>query len=292
MPNCFISGRSLKSVNDEIHKLHDSINREKNMLNDILKDKTVVVIGRARYLLKNPYLEEQGKFIDDHDVVVRINHPCAKRCLSFRCSNEDGCFIDPEWHDVFGTRTDIYYVNKGRFVSSPDILDVFVKEGGKVICNRKFRHDNYTAISNAISEVCYHHEISGRVDYELSDLTYMVGGVKTTIDTKGNEVTRHVGPDTGHLAVWEILTHGVKHVSLIGFTQHQTNHPQEKEQYEKRKAHPFQSLDHGLLLFKMKSAQDPRLKLDDMLLTLFERKKDLLEELECQINERKKQWYE
>ena len=262
------------------------------MLNDILKDKKVVVVGRAQYLLNNPYMQKQGEFIDDHDVVVRINHPCPVRCTSFRCSDEEDCFIDPEWHDVFGTRSHIYYVNKKGFLATTNILSVFVKEGGQIICNRRFRHDQYTRISNLISEVCFYHQISGRVDYELSDLTYMMGGLKTSIDRKGNEITRAVAPDSGHLAIWEILSYAPKEVSIIGFTQHQTNHPMEVERSKETKDHPSYSLDHGLLLFRIKAAEDSRLKPDAMLLSLFDRKKDMLDELENELNERKKQWYE
>ena len=262
------------------------------MLNDILKDKRVVVLGRAQYLLNNPYLEEQGKFIDDHDVVVRINHPCPSRCESFRCSNEEGFFIDPEWHDVFGTQTHIYYVNTKGFLATPNVLDVFVKEGGQIICNKKFRHKQFTEISNLISEVCFHHQISGRVDYELSDLTYMMGGLKTTVDRKDNEITRPVRPDSGHLAIGEILSYAPKEVSIIGFTQHQTNHPGEVQRAKQTEQHPSYSLNHGLLLFRIKAAEDSRLKPDAMLLSLFERNKDMLDQLEDEMNERKKQWYQ
>ena len=45
-------------------------------------------------------------------------------------------------------------------------------------------------------------------------------------------------------------------------------------------------------MFRIKAAEDSRLKPDAMLLSLFDRKKDMLDQLENELNERKKQWYE
>ena len=80
------------------------------MYKDLLENKTVVVVGRAAYLLDNPYMENQAEFIDGHDIVVRINNPLpypytTKAWLHrLTHANHTGYFINPEWHDVFGEK--------------------------------------------------------------------------------------------------------------------------------------------------------------------------------------------
>ena len=265
------------------------------MYKDLLENKTVVVVGRAPYLLDNPYMENQAQFIDSHDIVVRINNPMPymnKWIPQSTNANDTGHFINPEWHDVLGQRTDVRYVKRSTFNAISSSLDVFVKSGGKVVANNRFVSRHYKSISNRISEVCHHHEISRRFFFEYSELCYLVGGLKTTVDTEGNERKKQILATNGHLAIGDILSHNVKQVSMIGFTQYQTDHPQDQEDYLSTKDHPFHCPDHGLLLFRIKAAEDSRLKPDAMLLSLFELKKDMLDQLEGEMNERKKQWYQ
>ena len=261
------------------------------MYKDLLENKTVVVVGRAPYLLDNPYMENQAEFIDSHDIVVRINAPAPYTCR-FRSTNDTGHFIDPEWHDVLGQRTDVLYIRKTQFLGSGKWIDAFVKSGGKVVAHSVFRSSHYESVSNRISEICYNHEILSSSFNQYIELCYLVGGLKTTVDTEGNERKKQMLATTGYLALWDILSYNVKQVSIIGFTQYQTNHPRDQEDYLASKDHPFHCADHGLLLFRIKAAEDSRLKPDAMLLSLFELKKDMLDQLEDEFNERKKQWYQ
>ena len=276
------------------------------MYKDLLENKTVVVVGRAAYLLDNPYMENQAEFIDGHDIVVRINNPLPYpyTTKALMLANDRGHFIDPNCHNVLGKKTDVFFVSKRPLIRFTNWFDAFVKSGGKAVANnrfifRKYYSDpnrftscEYKSISNKISEVCYHHEVSRLVYFQFSELCYLTGGIKTTIDSEGNQKNKQMLATTGHLAIWEILSYNIKQVSMIGFTQYISDHPVDQQNYQIIKDHPFHSVDHGLLMFRIKAEEDCRLKPDAMLLSLFDRKKDMLDQLENELNERKKQWYQ
>ena len=128
-------------------------------------------------------------------------------------------------------KTDVFFVDKKHFINFTNWFDAFVKSGGKAVANNRFisnkyysdpngfRSRKYKSISNKISEVCYHHEVSGKIFHQCGELCALVGATKTTTDAKGNEIKKPMIPTTGHLAIWDILSHNVKQVSMIGFTQ-------------------------------------------------------------------------
>ena len=264
------------------------MNQSDNVFASIIENKRIVVVGRAPYLLNNLYMDNQAEFIDAHDIVVRVNKPAAYTDDLFQWGNDSGCFIDPNYTGVLGKRTDVFFVKSRLFYNHHKWLDAFVKDGGKVVChNRHSKSPEYHPCLNAISESCYTHQIPDELVGEYKRLFGLIGGVKTTIDKTGNEKTRTMRVTTAHQIIADILSYNVKQVSLIGFTQWSSDHPQDKIDYESTLRHPSHSADHGLLLLRIMMEQDSRVKPDDMLLSLFEEKKGMLDERQQQFEDRK-----
>ena len=265
------------------------MNQSDNVFASIIENKRIVVVGRAPYLLDNPYMENQAEFIDGHDIVVRINKPASYTIKPFEWGNDSGCFIDPNYTGVLGQRTDVFFVKSGLLFRHHKWLDAFVKDGGKVVChNRHSSCPEYYPCLNAISESCYTHQIPDELGGDFKRLFRLIAGVKTTVRKNGSMITRTMRATSGHVMIGDILSYNVKEVSLIGFTQLTSDHPQDKIDYEKMVRKPNHSPDHGLLLLRIMMEQDSRVKPDDMLLSLFEEKKGMLDERQQQFEDRKR----
>ena len=99
---------------------------------DLLDGKSVIVLGRAPYLIENTPFEKQRELIDSFDIVFRINHPSPYDYPQ----NSWEHFVDPEYHDKLGTRTDILFANPEtltRFEKQEKYHNLFLEGGGKRI---------------------------------------------------------------------------------------------------------------------------------------------------------------
>ena len=263
------------------------MNQSDEVFASIIENKRIVVVGRAPYLLNNPYMENQGEFIDSHDIVVRINDPAVYTIAPFQWDNHPDCFIDPNYTDVLGERTDVYFVKPRLVLRYHEWLDVFVKSGGKIVCYNMHKKNPETIV-NTISESCSTHPIPIELVGQYKKLFRLIGGFKTTYRKNGEERKRTMRVTTAHQMIGDILCYNVKEMCLIGFTQWSSDHPQDKIDYESTLRNHRHSADHGLLLLRIMMEQDSRVKPDDMLLSLFEQKKDMLDERQQQYEDNKR----
>lgn len=107
---------------------------------DYLCGRSVAIVGRA-----NLDVEEQGKYIDSFDIVVRVHWPIPYHAgVGHNDRSEDRTeikwdpppFVPAQWSSFVGKRTHVFYtsiVNGGEHWCR-DIVEAFVAEGGEFIC--------------------------------------------------------------------------------------------------------------------------------------------------------------
>lgn len=159
----------------------------------ILENKRVILVGPSKSLLHL----KNGEFIDSFDVVIRINRG-----------------IEPveKYGEFIGYRTDILYNCLLEHPDNGGVIDIdFLK-------------------NNNIKFVCYHPQVTfngvayNRAPFHVSPLTLtkLKSNFKThMIDFRFyNEITEIVKcrPNTGNIAIYDILLHNVKELYITGFT--------------------------------------------------------------------------
>lgn len=196
---------SLTRFEDEQHQLHWKFR-------EYLRGKSVAIVGRAGKLDQM----EQGKKIDSHDVVVRVNRTVPYRKGYYdeeRGKGEMGyidqewlkrypifehSFVPQDWHSRIGRRTNIYY-HRLRMENEETIKEYIRKfelEGGRFIC------------LNVQGQAHWGHRL---VDY-YADVRYINVGLYV-------QVAKLVGayPLSGTVAIADILRHNVTEAYITGF---------------------------------------------------------------------------
>ena len=168
-----------------------------NIFYSMINSKNVVLVGPAAYLEGSNY----GNSIDKNDVVVRINR------------SYETCEKIPE--DV-GSRTDILYSCLLETNRNAGILDFekIKKSGTKLICAPGFNRI-WPEYPNGIYAT--HPEISSATWNKINASGYNVRLVFESIDTALKKETQ-TRPNTGFLAIFDILACQPKSLSLHGFT--------------------------------------------------------------------------
>ncbi len=174
-----------------IHKLCYPFDR------DWFKDKRVAIIGGADSVLK----EKRGKFIDNYDVVVRINKGVE--------------VIENQWEYV-GTRTDILFHsfmdNPKEPGSSPITGELWKKQ--KV--DRVIYSHNHKEIRRGIYDIIlFAKKTNGHITFSE---------VPTDIHLQNIKSIAPYSPTTGHIAINTVLKCKPKEVYITGITFFKTAH--------------------------------------------------------------------
>ena len=241
-----------------------------NELQKLLKNKSVVVVGRAPYLLK----QLNGEFIDSHDIVVRVNKPLP---WGFpKTSGRNLHYVDRNYQQIIGTRTDLLYLNEGEhktYVES-QLLDLFVKDGGKVVISKQMNRQSWAKYEQYIkiieSRISYN-TIPKQLNKKFNDEDFRLGGHKIYKDGTSFRVSAMSGLNTVRFC----LSFDVQSVSAIGFTCGY-GYP---EYLRITKEHKFHKAESDLYWFYTTSKQDSRLILDDNLKSVFEVQTEVLKEI-------------
>ena len=164
---------------------------------DIINNRDVVIVGPAAYLEGSGF----GRKIDEKQVVVRINR-------SFETSEKI-----PE--DV-GSRTDILYSCLLETKRNAGVLDFekIKKSGTLMICAPGFKR---TFAQYPDGLYCTHPEIQGSTWKKIKNSGYEIRVAFESVDTLLKKETQ-TRPNTGFLAIFDILACQPKSLTIHGFT--------------------------------------------------------------------------
>lgn len=164
---------------------------------NLIKNKRIVIVGPADYV-------NNGKLIDSYDIVIRINrgHRMTKNTKKY------------------GSRTDILYhcVNQG-FEYGGKLLNDDIK-------NIKHIRFCYPIIFNNEDNSFYHRaSYFDYINLNLENINksdkYSIISKKKYLDFENKLKTR---PNSGTLAIWDLLHYEIKELYITGFTLFKTNY--------------------------------------------------------------------
>lgn len=162
---------------------------------NLIKGKTVAIVGPAQYMMKS----NLGKEIDDHDIVVRINRSI------------EGC---EKYSKDIGNRTDVLY---SCMIEKPE-------NGGKVsvdfLKSKKIKFVCVPPNSTMKGIAKNPSQISEYANYEKYSKIKKEIGARIISSDLNNEVARNVNcrPNTGYLAIFDLLAQDPKKLSIYGFS--------------------------------------------------------------------------
>jgi len=190
------NGNIIPVPNQELQIVYTGSPEDNQKFANLIQGKNVVLVGPAAYLEGSRY----GKSIDEKDVVVRINR-------SFETAERM-----PE--DV-GSRTDIIYSCLLETHRNAGFLDFekIKKANVKMICAPGFRYD----FQGGINLYSSHIHIEKSTWKKLNDAKYKVRLVLPNVDEFLKEQTQ-TRPNTGFLAIYDILAFNPKSLTIHGFT--------------------------------------------------------------------------
>ena len=181
---------------------------ESEFLYEYLENKNVVVVGNADYLYYGALKStELGKFIDSHDVIVRVNY-CSSPGIPEK-------LIKPNREKYIGSKANLLYMDRGtprHFVSQNKMQD-FVERGGECIFWRRTLDDvdaNNEVIRKQIRKYIsiVHISYAFRNQHLLNSYRYNKRRYQTT---------------TGLVAISHLLLHPLKTLNVIGFSCYSLN---------------------------------------------------------------------
>lgn len=169
-----------------------------------LDGKSVAIVGRSGI-----HDMEQGKFIDSHDVVVRVHWavpylpaneiPADNTKAEYNDPAAVSQFVPEDWHSRLGKRVDILYhrlrSNNPFYVSK--WLAAFRRSGGKFVCCDSTAHQD--AFPDAYPQ-------------RYMPIRYVSWEMKCAIILKINQT-----PDAGLVCICDVLSHNIKSAYITGF---------------------------------------------------------------------------
>ncbi len=163
------------------------------------KNKRVAIIGGADSALK----EKSGEYIDDFDVVVRINK---------------GVEVVEQQKEFIGSKTDVlfhcFYVRENDKGSSPITLDLWKKNKvGRII----YSH-NYLCSAYSLENFMYF--------LKLTEGKEPFSQVPRDLYYQNLNITRPYGPTTGLIAINTVFNCNPKEIYIKGITFFKTPHNQ------------------------------------------------------------------
>lgn len=166
-----------------------------NVFTDLVKGKSVAIVGPAKYMDSL----QLGQEIDSHDVVVRINR--SIECIELFSKN-------------IGKKTDILYsclIEKAANAGKLDADQLVNKFGVKLIC---------APPKSNMQGICNGTEFHDMVDLDnikkiskLIPIRIVHGDFHTELAIKVD-----CRPNTGFLAIYDLLDHLPKKLSIYGFS--------------------------------------------------------------------------
>lgn len=161
----------------------------------IIKGKTVAIVGPAKYMIG----KNLGKEIDSHDIVVRINRS-IESCLEFG-------------KDI-GRRTDILYscmIEKPENAGKIDVQNL-INKNIKFVCIPPKSSFEGVAVNNDMITDYANEEKYKELKSKIS--TRIISA------TLNNVIAKEVKcrPNTGYLAIYDLLEHMPKKLSIYGFS--------------------------------------------------------------------------
>lgn len=178
---------------DKYQELYSNVVIDKKY-NDFLKDKSVIIVAPAGYTT-NEENKDQGKFIDSHDVVVRIN---------------GGWEISPKNQKYLGNKTDVRYhcmmehTNNGGPYNIKGMKDKRVKW----FCSQFPKNLDYFYADIVHFEKLNQQETNPINFHYWADLKYYLQ-IHKTLNTRMN---------AGIAAVVDLLCYDIKSLHIKGFT--------------------------------------------------------------------------
>ena len=162
---------------------------------ELIKNKSVALVGPAQYLVGSEY----GKEIDNHDVVVRINRGIE--------------LIDKHEKDI-GKKADVLYsclIEKPANAGKVNGKILKEKYGVKYLCAPP--ESTYEGVAH---ETKYHHLVNMKtVDDVLKQIPIRI------VEHRFHTILAQkvdCRPNTGFLAIYDLLKHEPKKLSIYGFS--------------------------------------------------------------------------
>ena len=166
-----------------------------DILSDILKDKSVALVGPAKYLTGKGW----GNEIDQHDIVVRLNR---------------GMELTEKYSKDVGTKTDILYsclIEKPENAGTIDV-EVLKNNNVKVVCappqSSMKGYAPTTSLSNLVKDDTIEKILQQGIPLRIIDHdinNFIANKVKCR-------------PNTGYLSIYDLLRFKPKKMSIYGFS--------------------------------------------------------------------------
>lgn len=158
---------------------------------EYISGKSVAILGRG------PSLRScSADVVESYDIIVRVHRPAPV------ADWWPPPFVQPEWHDRVGTRTDVLYTSLGNvdhaFIER--IMTNFIKEGGRFVCRP---HPLYAMSTRYWSD---------RIESYMP-MRYVSIGLY-------HELYKHLGmqPFPGTIVLADILNHNISQLFIGGMT--------------------------------------------------------------------------
>ena len=236
---------------------------------ELLKGKRLIIIGRSTHLFF-PKLDNQGKFIDSHDLVIRVNIqvPYSSEHSPRTKWSYFPHFVDKRFHHILGSRSNIYYLSCTWYPHVSSLLPAFINDGGIVVCSSEYNTSDYRTNIPIIESFCPYHEMDYSLWQEMcqehNKIGYMLDSPKKDKGTNG---------PSGINAIKELIKFDFAELQLIGFTSYQ-NLPIDNEQYEKILQHDFHDPAVDFFWLQHLCETDARVRPDEILESMFIEKHD------------------
>ena len=245
-------------------------------LKTILFNKRVIIIGRAAYLLH----QENGEFIDSHDVVVRVNRPYPHH--SEKTPGRHVNFVDRYYQHILGVKTHLMFFNAYAHQTTGPSINLFIKDGGLVVIaadmNKK-NQERYGSYRDNVQKVAPYHIISNNFQKTFSDEHFKIGGYKTAKDGKQQ---RKVNAFSGLNSIKYLLTFDIKQLTAVGFSCAFDD----DDYYQRMSKHDFHSPDIDLYWLYSRTLSDKRLRVDNTIAKIFDEQQSVFNKIEKQIKQR------
>lgn len=199
--------RLINNINNTLNNLETFKNIEDNYTK-YLKNKSVIIVGPAEHV-------NSGKFIDSHDVVIRLNKG-LKLC---------------EKPEKYGSKTNVMYFADHHSYNG------LTKEDLKKLNFMKFQFPD-------VDNKDYFHPL-GKTEYDgyktIPFSNTILRTDKSYLDFEKQIKTR---PNTGTFAIWDILKYPIKSLYITGITLNTTNYSEDYFKTIKNHDHAIKTVNN------------------------------------------------
>ena len=179
-------------------------------LDELLKNKRVILIGRSAYTVDNPEYENQGEFIDSFDIVSRINSFQPYKD-GWRSDFIFDSFINEKLVPKLGKKTHILFLSEPNYRRLTKYRRVtnFKNLGGTCVIGTTNKTWKYSPELN---------DYINRVKHEITHINITYPFISSLKKEFLHFKKLHSVPSAGTTCISMLCNYNIKQLHLIGFT--------------------------------------------------------------------------